>query len=123
MNEKEKMNTETPEGKELSHKENEKETVTLIILTSVVVILLIIAFLSSKRLFESESYNYDQDYNESEVTEPELKERMNILSSSPIFSSLDNNKLNALANGLINCSFEPNQKILYQNLIYMKIKW
>ena len=39
---------------------------------------------------------------------------MSILSSSPIFSSLDNNKLNALANGLINCSFEPNQKILYQ---------
>lgn len=50
----------------------------------------------------------------SEVTEPELKERMNILSSSPIFSSLDNNKLNALANVLINCSFEQYQKILYK---------
>ena len=50
----------------------------------------------------------------SETTETELKDRMSILSSSPIFSSLDNNKLNALANGLINCSFEPNQKILYQ---------
>ena len=50
----------------------------------------------------------------SETTETDLKDRMSILSSSPIFSSLDNNKLNALANGLINCSFEPNQKILYQ---------
>ena len=49
-----------------------------------------------------------------ETTETDLKDRMSILSSSPIFSSLDNNKLNALANGLINCSFEPNQKILYQ---------
>ena len=50
----------------------------------------------------------------SETTETDLKDRMSILSSSPIFSSLDNNKLNALANGLINCSFEQNQKILYQ---------
>ena len=50
----------------------------------------------------------------SETTETDLKDRMSILSSSPIFSSLDNNKLNALASGLINCSFEPNQKILYQ---------
>ena len=50
----------------------------------------------------------------SETTETDLKDRMSILSSSPIFSSLDNNKLNALANGLINCSFEPNQRILYQ---------
>ena len=50
----------------------------------------------------------------SETTEMDLKDRMSILSSSPIFSSLDNNKLNALANGLINCSFEPNQRILYQ---------
>ena len=48
----------------------------------------------------------------SEKTETDFKERMNILSASPIFSSLDNNKLNALASGLINCSFEPNQKIL-----------
>ena len=50
----------------------------------------------------------------SETTEVELKDRMNILSSSPIFSALDNNKLNAIASGLINCSFEPNQKILYK---------
>ena len=57
----------------------------------------------------------------SETTEMEFKERMNILSASPIFSSLDNNKLNALASGLINCSFEPNQKILYKGDIGQSI--
>ena len=50
----------------------------------------------------------------SEITETDFKERMSILSSSPIFSSLDNNKLNALASGLICCNFEANQKILYK---------
>ena len=57
----------------------------------------------------------------SEKTEREMKDRMNILGSSPIFSSLDNNKLNALAAGLINCSFEPNQKILYEGDIGQSI--
>ena len=51
----------------------------------------------------------------SEKTEKELKDRMYILSVSPIFSSLDNNKLNALATGLINCNFEQNQKIIYKD--------
>ena len=50
----------------------------------------------------------------SEITETDFKERMSVLSSSPIFSSLDNNKLNALASGLICCNFEANQKILYK---------
>ncbi len=53
----------------------------------------------------------------SEKTETEFKDRMNILEVSPIFSSLDNNKLNALATGLINCSFEPGQKIIYKDAI------
>ena len=57
----------------------------------------------------------------SEKTETDFKERMNILSASPIFSSLDNNKLNALASGLICCSFEPNQKILYKGDIGQSI--
>ena len=57
----------------------------------------------------------------SEKTETEFKDRINILSSSPIFSSLDNNKLNALATGLISCSFEPNQKILYKGDIGQSI--
>ena len=51
----------------------------------------------------------------SEKTETELKARMNILEESPIFSSLENNKLNALASGLVNCSFEPGQKIIYKD--------
>ena len=55
----------------------------------------------------------------SEKTENELKDRMNILGASPIFSSLDNNKLNALATGLISCSFESNQKILIGQSIYI----
>ena len=50
----------------------------------------------------------------SETTENDLKERMNLLRNCPIFSSLENNKLNALAVGLISCSFEKNQKILYK---------
>ena len=57
----------------------------------------------------------------SEKTETDFKERMNILSSSPIFSSLDNNKLNALATGMINCSFEKDQKILYKGDIGQSI--
>ena len=56
-----------------------------------------------------------------EKTETDFKERMNILSASPIFSSLDNNKLNAIATGLICCSFEPNQKILYKGDIGQSI--
>ena len=57
----------------------------------------------------------------SEKTETELKDRMNILEASPIFSSLENNKLNALASGLINCSFEEGQKIIYKDDIGQSI--
>ena len=57
----------------------------------------------------------------SEKTETELKDRMNILEASPIFSSLDNNKLNALATGLVNCSFEEGQKIIYKDDIGQSI--
>ena len=51
----------------------------------------------------------------------EIDIKMKLLSESPIFSSLDNNKLNALANGLISCSFEHNQKILYKGDIGQSI--
>ena len=51
----------------------------------------------------------------------EIDIKMKLLSESPIFSSLDNNKLNALANGLINCYFEHNQKILYKGDIGQSI--
>ena len=57
----------------------------------------------------------------SKITEADFKERMSILSSSTIFSSLDNNKLNALASGLICCYFEANQKILYKGDIGQSI--
>ena len=50
----------------------------------------------------------------SETTEADFKKKMSLLRSSPIFSSLENNKLNDLANGLIFCSFEKNQKIIYK---------
>ena len=70
MNKKEKINIETPEETQaISTKE--KETATLVILTSMVVVLLIIAFLASKRLFKSEPYDYDQNYQESETVESE----------------------------------------------------
>jgi len=49
------------------------------------------------------------------INETDLNEKINLIKVNPIFNSLPNNKLNAISNIMINCSFKGGEIIINKN--------